>query len=131
MAKSLSGGSFVVGKPKRTSQGSGKHSRPKKGKSLTVAKAPDNLFSHDQKLIASTAVAMASVLGSPASEAGEIYVNPEYNAGFSGAEFVASSLELHAGFQEGPFYIQAGPALSNDGSDSEWGFSGKTEFRLL
>ena len=79
-----------------------------------------------KKLIASTAVAMASVLGSPASEAGEIYVNPEYNAGFSGAEFVASSLELHAGFQEGPFYIQAGPALSNDGSDSEWGFSGKT-----
>ena len=32
MAKSLSGGSFIVGKPKRTTQGSGKHSRPKKGK---------------------------------------------------------------------------------------------------
>ena len=81
-----------------------------------------------KKLIASSAVVMASVLGSPASEAGEIYINPEYNAGFSGASFVGSSLELHAGFQEGPFYIQAGPALSNDGSDSdsEWGFSGKT-----
>ena len=80
-----------------------------------------------KKLIASSAVVMASVLGSPASEAGEIYINPEYNSGFSGAEFVSSSLELHAGFQEGSFYIQAGPALStNDGSDSEWGFSGKT-----
>lgn len=79
-----------------------------------------------KKLIVSTAAALASVLVSPASEAGEIYVNPEYNAGFSGASFVASSLELHAGFQEGPFYIQAGPALANDGSDSEWGFSGKT-----
>ena len=32
MAKSLSGNEFVVGKPKRTTQGSGKHSRPKRGK---------------------------------------------------------------------------------------------------
>ena len=32
MAKSLNGNVFVVGKPKRTTQGSGKHSRPKKGK---------------------------------------------------------------------------------------------------
>jgi len=78
-----------------------------------------------KSLFVSGAVATASVLASPVL-AGEVYVNPEYNAGFSGAEFVGSSLELHAGFQEGPFYIQAGPALSNDGSDSEWGFSGKT-----
>ena len=32
MAKSLNGNVFIVGKPKRTKQGSGKHSRPKKGK---------------------------------------------------------------------------------------------------
>ncbi len=32
MAKSLNGNVFIVGKPKRTTQGSGKHSRPKKGK---------------------------------------------------------------------------------------------------
>ena len=32
MAKSLSGNEFVVGKPKRTTQGAGKHSRPKRGK---------------------------------------------------------------------------------------------------
>ena len=78
-----------------------------------------------KSLIVSGAVVSAAALASPVV-AGEVYVNPEYNAGFSGAEFVGSSLELHAGFQEGPFYIQAGPALSNDGSDSEWGFSGKT-----
>tara|TARA_R100000773_G_C4198997_1_gene102140 strand:- start:677 stop:1036 length:360 start_codon:yes stop_codon:yes gene_type:complete len=79
-----------------------------------------------KSLIVSGAVAIASALASPASIAGNIFFNPEYNAGFSGAKFVGSSLEAHVGFQEGPFYIQAGPALSNDGSDSEWGFSGKT-----
>jgi len=78
-----------------------------------------------KSLIVSGAVATTAALASPVF-AGEVYVNPEYNAGFTGAEFVGSSLELHAGFQDGPFYIQAGPALSNDGSDSEWGFSGKT-----
>ena len=79
-----------------------------------------------KSLFVSGAVATASVLASPATFAGSLYVNPEYNAGFSGAEFVGSTLEAHVGFKEGPFYIQAGPALSNDGSDSEWGFSGKT-----
>jgi|TARA_R100000084_G_C4538892_1_gene94668 outer membrane autotransporter protein len=55
-----------------------------------------------------------------------VYVNPEYNAGFSGSSFAGSSLELHAGYETGPWYVQAGPALSNDGSDSEWGFSAKS-----
>ena len=32
MAKSLNGNTFVVGKPKRTTQGNGQHSRPKKGR---------------------------------------------------------------------------------------------------
>ena len=52
--------------------------------------------------------------------------SPEYNAGFSGSKFAGSSLELHVGYEEGPWYIQAGPALANDGSDSEWGMSAKT-----
>ena len=55
-----------------------------------------------------------------------MYVNPEYNAGFSGSKFAGSSLELHVGYEEGPWYIQAGPALANDGSSSEWGMSAKT-----
>tara|TARA_R100001443_G_scaffold108272_1_gene118601 strand:+ start:1163 stop:1522 length:360 start_codon:yes stop_codon:yes gene_type:complete len=79
-----------------------------------------------KSLIVSGAVATTAALASPATFAGNLFVNPEYNAGFSGAEFIGSTLEAHVGFQEGPFYIQAGPALSNDGSDSEWGFSGKT-----
>ena len=32
MAKSLNGQTFVVGKPKRTKQGNGTNSRPKKGR---------------------------------------------------------------------------------------------------
>jgi|TARA_Y100000289_G_scaffold59099_1_gene64883 hypothetical protein len=71
-----------------------------------------------------SALALASA---PAMAGGldGLYLNPEYNAGFSGAKFSGSSLELHVGYEEGPFYVQAGPALSNDSVDSEWGFSGK------
>ena len=76
-------------------------------------------------------VAVASAIalaGTPAMAEGlsGVYVNPEYNAGFSGSLFTGSLLELHAGYEAGPWYVQAGPALANDGSDSEWGFSGKT-----
>ena len=74
-------------------------------------------------------VALASAIalaGAPAIAQPSVYVNPEYNAGFSGSSFAGSSLELHAGWQEGPWYVQAGPALANDESTSEWGFSAKT-----
>jgi len=75
-------------------------------------------------LAIASAVALA---GTPAMAEGldGLYINPEYNAGFSGSSFAGSSLELHVGYEEGPFYVQAGPALANDSSDSEWGFSGK------
>ena len=73
------------------------------------------------------AVASAIALaGTPAMAESGVYINPEYNAGFSGSEFAGSSLELHVGYEEGPWYVQAGPALANDGSDAEWGFSAKT-----
>ena len=74
-------------------------------------------------------VALASAIalaGAPAMAEPSVYVNPEYNAGFSGSKFAGSSLELHVGYEEGPWYIQAGPALANDGSSSEWGMSAKT-----
>ena len=76
-------------------------------------------------LALASAIALA---GAPAMAEGldGLYVNPEYNAGFSGSKFAGSSLELHVGYEEGPWYIQAGPALANDGSDSEWGMSAKT-----
>ena len=74
-------------------------------------------------------IALASAIalaGAPAMAESGVYVNPEYNAGFTGSKFAGSSLELHVGYEEGPWYIQAGPALANDGSDSEWGMSAKT-----
>ena len=70
-----------------------------------------------------SAIALA---GAPAMAESGVYVNPEYNAGFSGSKFAGSSLELHVGYEEGPWYIQAGPAMANDGSSSEWGMSAKT-----
>ena len=70
-----------------------------------------------------SAIALA---GAPAMAESGVYVNPEYNAGFTGSQFAGSTLELHVGYEEGPWYIQAGPALANDGSDSEWGMSAKT-----
>ena len=72
-----------------------------------------------------SAVALAGTPAMAESLSG-LYVNPEYNAGFSGSSFAGSSLELHVGYEEGPWYVQAGPALANDGTSSEWGFSGKT-----
>ena len=76
-----------------------------------------------KSLALASAIALA---GAPAMAESGVYVNPEYNAGFTGSKFAGSSLELHVGYEEGPWYIQAGPALSNDGSDSEWGMSAKT-----
>ena len=75
-------------------------------------------------------VVIASVValaGAPAMAEGldGLYLNPEYNAGLSGSSFAGSSLELHVGYEEGPFYVQAGPAVANDSTKSEWGFSGK------
>ena len=80
-------------------------------------------------MIKPVAIASAIALaGTPVMAGGleGLYLNPEYNAGFSGSKFAGSSLELHVGYEEGPWYIQAGPAVSNNGSSSEWGFSGKT-----
>ena len=76
-----------------------------------------------KRLAIASAIALA---GTPAMAEPSVYVNPEYNAGFSGSKFAGSSLELHVGYEEGPWYVQAGPALANDGSSSEWGMSVKS-----
>jgi opacity protein-like surface antigen len=72
-------------------------------------------------------VAALALAGAPAMAQGldGLYFNPEFNGGFSGSKYVGSSADLHFGYEDGPWYIQAGPALSNDTVDSEWGFSGK------
>ncbi len=77
-------------------------------------------------LIVSSAVVGAAVLASPAQAEG-FYLNPEYNAGWSGSNFTAGVLDAHVGYESGAFYLQGGPSvLMVDGADAEVGFSGKT-----
>ena len=77
-------------------------------------------------LIVSSAVVGAAVPASPAQAEG-FYVNPEYNAGWSGSDFTAGVLDAHVGYESGAFFAQIGPSiLMVDGADAETGFSGKT-----
>ena len=76
-------------------------------------------------LIASGVAVSAAVLASPAQADG-FYLNPEFNAGWSGSDFTGSVLEGHVGWEKDGFYIQGGPAYAQpDGGDAEVGFSGK------
>ena len=77
-------------------------------------------------LIASGVAVSAAVLASPAAKADGFYLNPEFNAGWSGSDFSGSILEGHIGWEKEGFYIQGGPALAQpDGGDAEVGLSGK------
>ena len=76
-------------------------------------------------LLVSGAVVSAAVLASPAQAEG-FYLNPEFNAGWSGSDFTGSVLEGHVGWEKGGLYLQGGPALAQpDGGDAEVGLSGK------
>ena len=76
-------------------------------------------------LIASGVAVSAAALASPAQADG-FYLNPEFNAGWSGSDFTGSVLEGHVGWEKDGFYIQGGPAYAQpDGDDAELGFSGK------
>ena len=79
-------------------------------------------------LIVSSAVVGAAALASPAQVNAEgFFLNPEYNAGWSGSDFTAGVLDAHVGYESGAFYLQGGPSiLMIDGADAETGFSGKT-----
>ncbi len=75
--------------------------------------------------IASGVAVSAAVLASPAQAEG-LYLNPEFNAGWSGSDFTGSVFEGHVGYEKGGLYIQGGPAIAQpDGGDAELGFSGK------
>ena len=79
-----------------------------------------------KSLIVSSAVVGAAALASPAQAEG-FYLNPEYNAGWSGSNFTAGVLDAHVGYESGAFFAQLGPSiLMVDGADAETGFSGKT-----
>ena len=81
-----------------------------------------------KRLIVSSAVVGAAVLASPAQVNAEgFYLNPEYNAGWSGSDFTAGVLDAHVGYESGAFSLQGGPSILRvDGADAETGFSGKT-----
>ena len=75
--------------------------------------------------IASGVAVSAAALASPAQADG-FYLNPEFNAGWSGSDFTGSVLEGHVGWEKDGFYIQGGPAYAQpDGGEAELGFSGK------
>ena len=79
-------------------------------------------------LIASSAVVGSAALASPALA--DIYVNPEFNGGSYGDDYLGGTLNLDVGyeFSEGAysFYIQGGPAIvMPEGVESEVEFAGK------
>jgi hypothetical protein len=68
----------------------------------------------------------ALALAPLSARADGFYLNPEFNAGWTGSDFNGSVLEGHVGYEKGGLYIQGGPAyLQPDGGDAEVGLSGK------
>ena len=81
-------------------------------------------------LIASGVAVSAAALASPALAEGNVYVNPEFNGGSYGDDYLGGTLNLDVGYElsEGAysFYIQGGPAIvMPEGVDSEVEFAGK------
>ena len=79
-------------------------------------------------LIASGVAVSAAALGSPAFA--DVYVNPEFNGGSYGDDYLGGTLNIDVGyeFSEGAysFYIQGGPAIvMPEGVESEVEFAGK------
>ena len=86
------------------------------------------LFPMLKTLIVSGVAGTAAVaLASPAQVRAEgLYLNPEFNASWSGSDMTGSIFEGHVGWEKGGFYAQLGPAVAlPDGGDAEVGFSGK------
>ncbi len=82
-----------------------------------------------KSLIVSGAVASAAAaLASPALA--DVYVNPEFNGGSYGDDYLGGTLNLDVGYEASAgaysFYIQGGPALvMPNGADNEVEFAGK------
>lgn len=78
--------------------------------------------------VAAVACAALGVAVAPEAKADEtkFYLNPEYNQGFLGATSLGGVLNIDVGLENGPFYVQLGPALATGTGTSEWGIAGKT-----
>ena len=78
------------------------------------------------KRLAFGAIAGSLALAPLSARADGFYLNPEFNAGWTGSDFTGSVLEGHVGWEKYGFYIQGGPAYAQpDGGEAELGFSGK------
>ena len=79
-------------------------------------------------LIVSGAAVSAAVLASPAFA--DVYVNPEFNGGAYGEDWLGGTLNLDVGFEGAhgvySYYLQGGPAVvMPDGADQEVELAGK------
>ena len=74
---------------------------------------------------ASAAIALMAIAAPAAMAETKVYVNPEYNQGFLGAQSLGGVLNMDVGVENGPFYAQLGPALATGTGTSEWGIAGK------
>ena len=79
-------------------------------------------------LIASGVAVSAAALASPALA--DVYVNPEFNGGSYGDDWLGGTLNLDVGFEGSSgaysYYIQGGPAIVMPrGEDQEVEFAGK------
>ena len=79
-------------------------------------------------LIASGVAVSAAALASPALA--DVYVNPEFNGGSYGDDYLGGTLTMDVGYEvsEGAysFYIQGGPAIvMPNGAENELEFAGK------
>ena len=79
-------------------------------------------------LIASGVAVSAAALASPALA--DVYVNPEFNGGSYGDDYLGGTLNLDVGFEGSSgaysYYIQGGPAIvMPNGAESELEFAGK------
>ena len=79
-------------------------------------------------LLASGVAASAAALASPALA--DVYVNPEFNGGSYGDDYLGGTLTLDVGFEGASgaysYYIQGGPAIvMPNGVENELEFAGK------
>lgn len=82
-----------------------------------------------KRLAVSGAVVSVAALASPVI-AGDVFLNVENNAGFTGADFNGSVTDMHVGYEGGDgaygYYLQGGPAyVQPDGESGEFELSGK------
>lgn len=69
--------------------------------------------------------AMAVAVAPEAEAKPTVYLNPEFNQGWANSTNLGGVLELGLGVENGPFYVQAGPAMATGLGDTVWGVTGK------